>query len=352
MSIKVWMLKNPFFTDVDYGGISLSLRPIFKFSNYRNFSLFDRLKYRSKFKFRELLEDKRESFLLKAQINNDIMNNDDDQNLSKFLTFDEHIYYNRWYRRKVVNSNFKKKDLLPLLSEFNAIDESEDNEVEDNEVEDNEDEFEDNGGWFWDDDKYWDDEEGFEPEREDLDLPSKFDFDPSMVYFFFSRKRFLKFLKLPERFLYEEKDSFLKLIGSNITSESQIDSIFFLWFNKFYKGLFSKRIYFFKTLKKNIFYFRRKHLRHSLNMFFYNLNQIFDVKNLFRLFFFSLYNLAFFRVNPRVVIPIHRRFYRWSVQRRDIFINGKLKFAFRKYRVIEHKFGSFVNFIYENLIII
>jgi len=64
-------------------------------------------------------------------------------------------------------------------------------------------------------------------EDEDWHLPSKFDFDPSMVYFFFSRQRFLKFLKLPESFCYEEKDSFLKLIGSDINSESKIDSIFF-----------------------------------------------------------------------------------------------------------------------------
>jgi len=29
---------------------------------------------------------------------------------------------------------------------------------------------------------------------------------------------------------------------------------------------------------------------------------------------------------------------------------NRLKFAFRKYIVIEHKFGSFVNFIYKNLL--
>jgi len=95
-------LKNPFLADVDFSGMSMSLRPIFKFSNYRNFSLFDRLKYRSKFKFRELLEEKKEGFFLKTQINNDIMNNDnddnddnDDENLSSILNFDDNIYYNR-----------------------------------------------------------------------------------------------------------------------------------------------------------------------------------------------------------------------------------------------------------------
>jgi hypothetical protein len=71
---------------------------------------------------------------------------------------------------------------------------------------------------------------------------------------------------------------------------------------------------------------------------------------MFRLFFFSLYNMAFLRIGPRTVKSVYRRYTYWFVNRRNNFMANRLKFAFRKYRVIEHKFGSFVNFIYKNLL--
>jgi hypothetical protein len=69
----------------------MSLRSIFKFNNYRNFSLFDRLKYRSQFKFREFIKQQEEGFFLKAQINNDLMNNENNKDYSFFLGLDENI---------------------------------------------------------------------------------------------------------------------------------------------------------------------------------------------------------------------------------------------------------------------
>ena len=69
----------------------MSLRSIFKFNNYRNFSLFDRLKYRSQFKFREFIQQKDEGHFLKAQINNDLMNNNNIKDLSFFLGLDENV---------------------------------------------------------------------------------------------------------------------------------------------------------------------------------------------------------------------------------------------------------------------
>jgi len=319
VSIKVWLLKNPFLNDVDLSGANMSLRSIFKFNNYRNFSLFDRLKYRSQFKFREFIKQQEEGFFLKAQINNDLMNNENNKDYSFFLGLDENIWFNYWRRQQAIKSDFKNKELLPLLSDLNALDndESEDMEAE------------------------------AEPESENF---GKYDFEPSMVYFFLTRKRFLKFLKLPDTFFYDEKDFFLKLIGSDINVEARADSVFFSWFNSFYNKLFFKRRFFFKTIKKNVGYLKQKPLRHSLNMFFNDLDQIFDVKNMFRLFFFSLYNMAFLRVGPKTIMSVYRRFPYWSVYRWNKFMLNRLKFAFRKYRVVEHKFGSFVNFIYKNLL--
>lgn len=185
---------------------------------------------------------------------------------------------------------------------------------------------------------------------DDSDSIDKFDFEPSMVYFFLTRKRFLKFLKLPSSFSYSDKDFFLKSVESDVNFEPKADSIFFSWFNNFYTKLFLKRKFFFKTLKKNVNYLNQKSLRHSLNTFFTDLDQIFDAKNMFRLFFFSLYNLAFFRTGPKTLMPVYRKFRYWHVARRNSFLVNRLKFSFRKYRVIEHKFGSFINFIYKNLL--
>jgi len=84
--------------------------------------------------------------------------------------------------------------LLPLLSDLNALDNDESEDIE------------------------------VEPESESF---GKYDFEPSMVYFFLTRKRFLKFLKLPDTFFYDEKDFFLKLIGSDINVEARADSVFF-----------------------------------------------------------------------------------------------------------------------------
>jgi hypothetical protein len=84
--------------------------------------------------------------------------------------------------------------LLPLLSDLNALDNDESEDME------------------------------IEPESENF---GKYDFEPSMVYFFLTRKRFLKFLKLPDTFFYDEKDFFLKLIGSDINVEVRADSVFF-----------------------------------------------------------------------------------------------------------------------------
>jgi hypothetical protein len=84
--------------------------------------------------------------------------------------------------------------LLPLLSDLNALDNDESEDME------------------------------IEPESENF---GKYDFEPSMVYFFLTRKRFLKFLKLPDTFFYDEKDFFLKLIGSDINVEARADSVFF-----------------------------------------------------------------------------------------------------------------------------
>jgi hypothetical protein len=62
----------------------MALRSIFKFNNYRNFSLFDRLKYRSQFKFKEFIKQQEEGFFLKAQINNDLMNNENNKDYTFF----------------------------------------------------------------------------------------------------------------------------------------------------------------------------------------------------------------------------------------------------------------------------
>lgn len=67
------------------------MRSIFKFNNYRNFSLFDRLKFRSKFKFRDFIKQQEEGFFLKAQVNNDLMINDSNKDLSFFLRVDENL---------------------------------------------------------------------------------------------------------------------------------------------------------------------------------------------------------------------------------------------------------------------
>jgi hypothetical protein len=113
VSIKVWLLKNPFLADVDYSGALTSLRPIFKFNNYRNFSLFDRLKLRSKFKFKEFVKQRFEGHYVKAQINSDIWK---DSNLLKHtLIFKSPSVFDR----NNYNPNFNKEEFLPLLSEIN-----------------------------------------------------------------------------------------------------------------------------------------------------------------------------------------------------------------------------------------
>jgi hypothetical protein len=250
------LLKNPFLADVDYSGALMSFRPILKFNNYRNFALFDRLKLRSKFKFKEFVKQRYEGHYLKAQINNDLFNN------SKSLKHSFIFKSQSSFDRNIKDPNFKKKEFLPLLSIIND---------------------------------------------EEDQLGGSFDFEPSIVYFFFRRKRFLKFLKLPESFSYEEKDSFLKLIDSDIITNANVNSIFFSWFNKFYSGLFLKRFFFIKTLKKKVFYFKNIPLKHTLNQFFFDLNKYFDLKNLFRIFLFSLYNSAFLRISPKTKMPVYRR---------------------------------------------
>jgi len=142
-----------------------------------------------------------------------------------------------------------------------------------------------------------------------------FDFEPSIVYFFFRRKRFLKFLKLPDTFSYEEKDTFLKLIDSDIMTNKNVNSIFFSWFNAFYSNLFFKRIFFFKTIKKKVFYFKNISLKHVLNQFFFDVNKYFDLKNLFRIFLFSLYNTAFLRISSKTKLTVYRRRVFWKKKR-------------------------------------
>jgi hypothetical protein len=71
--------------------------------------------------------------------------------------------------------------------------------------------------------------------------------------------------------------------------------------------LFLKRIFSFRTIKKRIFYFKRRNLRHKLNAFFSDFNKFFDLKNVFASFFFSMYNHAFFNINPASTLVYYRR---------------------------------------------
>ena len=73
----------------------------------------------------------------------------------------------------------------------------------------------------------------------------------------------------------------MKRIDSDIMTNKNVNFLFFSWFNKFYSNLFLKRVFFFKTIKKKVFYFKNKSLKHVLNQFFFDLNKYFDLKNLF-----------------------------------------------------------------------
>jgi len=72
----------------------MSLRPIFRFDNYRNFSLYDRLKFRSQFKFREFIKQRAEGFFLKTQINNDLRNNENRKDFSLMIGLDGNLKHN------------------------------------------------------------------------------------------------------------------------------------------------------------------------------------------------------------------------------------------------------------------
>jgi len=180
VSIKVWLLKNPFMVDSDFSGENISLRSIFKFNNYRNFSLFDRLQYISKFKYREFLEHKFESKFLKAQVNND-MQEEANAEFSLILKVRKGLDLIPKLRKRFRRSKFREKEYLPLLSDIN-------------------DEEENSFG--------------------------NYDVEPSSVYFLFQRKHFLQFLKLPDGFFYESKDKFLKSLDSDI-KDSKSDLFFF-----------------------------------------------------------------------------------------------------------------------------
>jgi hypothetical protein len=62
-----------------------------------------------------------------------------------------------------------------------------------------------------------------------------------------------------------------------------------------------------------------------------------------------MYNHAFFNINPASTLVYYRR-PSWHWKRKINFNLFRLKEALRKYRVIEYKFGSFINFIYKNLL--
>jgi hypothetical protein len=112
--------------DSDFSGENISLRSIFKFNIYRNFSLLDRLKYRTSFRFNEYRNQRRESDFLKTQINNDLLENDDGDgspNFSLILKLSSKVYYNYRKRKEFIRSSFKEKDFLPLLSDINDEDE-------------------------------------------------------------------------------------------------------------------------------------------------------------------------------------------------------------------------------------
>ena len=92
----------------------MALRSIFKFNNYRNFSLFDRLKYRSQFKFKEFIKQQEEGFFLKAQINNDLMNNENNKDYTFFLGLDNNLWFSPWRREQLLKSDFKNKALFDI----------------------------------------------------------------------------------------------------------------------------------------------------------------------------------------------------------------------------------------------
>jgi hypothetical protein len=83
-------------------------------------------------------------------------------------------------------------------------------------------------------------------------------------------------------------------------TNKNVNSIFFSWFNAFYSNLFFKRIFFLKTIKKKVFYFKNISLKHVLNQFFFDVNKYFDLKNLFVFFYFLCTIQLFYELAPKL----------------------------------------------------